>query len=145
MCLFMFLFWYIAGFNSRLALFYSRLGFCKFPIRVTTGIGPQGLDLADHFPGETAAADGKSKNFPVQREKPGIAPPTGRSAISARQRMRPRVGAVAEPGETERRRINQGRIPGDHVGDELSGPGADPEAVAREARSDEETGEALDR
>ena len=57
--------------NSQFGEVNSRLGLRKFPIRWTTGIWSQGLDLARHFCSQTAAEGGKSKKFPAQREKPG--------------------------------------------------------------------------
>jgi hypothetical protein len=57
--------------NSRFGGFNSRLGLRKFPVRMTTGIRPQGLDFARVFCGLTAAGGAKSRKFPAPREKPG--------------------------------------------------------------------------
>src|SRR5216683_2781010 len=86
MCLFLIFFW-CSGFlgnveariffaiNSRFGEFNSRLGRREFPVRSATGIGSQEIDLPCRFSGQTALAWGKSKKFPVRREKPGILPP----------------------------------------------------------------------
>jgi hypothetical protein len=47
--------------------------------------------------------------------------------------VRPRVRAVGEAREAEWGRIDQSRVAGDHIGDELAGPGADAKAVAGKA------------
>jgi hypothetical protein len=49
------------GFNS---LFGGR----EFPVRITTGIRKQGLDLLYHFCSQTTVAGAKSKKFPFRRE-----------------------------------------------------------------------------
>jgi hypothetical protein len=46
------------------------LGGREFPVRTTTGILWQGLDLSHRFCGQTAAIRGKSTKFPARREKP---------------------------------------------------------------------------
>ena len=61
---------------SRLAENYSRLGGQKFPVRAATGIGSQVLGLQRRFDDPVAAITGKSKKFPVRREKPGTLPAT---------------------------------------------------------------------
>jgi hypothetical protein len=93
MCLFLIFFW-CSGFlddlearaffaiDSRFGEFNSRLGRRKFPVRSATGIGSQWIDLLCRFFGQTALMWGKSKKFPVRREKPGNGPSstTGRGA-----------------------------------------------------------------
>jgi hypothetical protein len=82
MYLFLILLWYMAimgrfggpnpiSRNSRFGESNSRLGVRKFPIRGTTGIWSQGIDLAYSFLGQPASEGAKSTKFPSQREKPG--------------------------------------------------------------------------
>src|SRR5215467_1431123 len=84
------------------------------------------------------------------RHHPGAFKPLAQSKRSlrwrsARERVWPRVRAVTKPRQPEWRRIDQGRVARDHVGDELAGPGPDAEAVAGKTGGDEEAGQALDR
>jgi len=58
--------------NSRFGGFNSRLGQRKFPVRAATGIGLQDLDLARRFYGRTALRWANRRNFPLEREKPGV-------------------------------------------------------------------------
>ncbi len=85
-CLFLIFFWcsgvlgdaqarrFIA-INSWFGEFHSRLDWRKFPVRSATGMGSQAIDLFCRFSERTMLAWGKSKKFPVRREKPGILPP----------------------------------------------------------------------
>ena len=57
--------------NSRFGGFNSRLGLKKFPIRVTTGIRSQSLELLRFSWGQMAAEGGESQKFPYPGEKPG--------------------------------------------------------------------------
>jgi hypothetical protein len=58
--------------SSRFGAFNSRLGRCKFPIGIATGIRLQGLDLQQRFCAQTVLAERNSKKCPFEREKPGI-------------------------------------------------------------------------
>jgi hypothetical protein len=60
----------------RFGEFNSRLGGCKFPVRFTTGIRRQGLDLLDHFCNQKTVAWGKSTKFPLRRENCNYGPST---------------------------------------------------------------------
>jgi hypothetical protein len=60
--------------NSRFGRINSRLGGCKFPLRATTGICRQPVDLLESFLPRNGTFVGKSRKFPVQREKLGIRP-----------------------------------------------------------------------
>src|SRR5216683_7967169 len=79
MFLFLILFWALPcwamrrpGHNSRFDVFNSRLGRREFPVRTATGICRQRIDLLYAFIDQTAVGWGKSKKFPVRREKPGF-------------------------------------------------------------------------
>jgi hypothetical protein len=94
MCLFLIFFWCsrvlgdvqarrFFAINSRFGEFNSRLGRREFPVRSATGIGSQAIDLLCRFFGQAALMWGKSKKFPVRREKPGtLLPLKGRNWCS---------------------------------------------------------------
>jgi len=71
MFLFLVLFLCVAEIYSRLVEIYSRLRGRKFPIKPITGICSQVIGLSSGFHGAAAVITGKSKKFPVRREKPG--------------------------------------------------------------------------
>jgi len=73
--------------NSRFGEFISRLGQSKFPFRTGSGICSQRIDFTNCFLVKMALVWGKSKKFPIRREKPRIfALPDGRPR--SRQRLR---------------------------------------------------------
>jgi hypothetical protein len=72
----------LLGHNSRLGVFNSRLGRRKFPFQEATGIGRQELDLLYRFRSPNGGFQAKSKKFPVQREKSGIAPRPEEPAVA---------------------------------------------------------------
>jgi hypothetical protein len=83
MFFFLVLFWYSAvvydagtrtvfAVIPRFGEFNSRLGGYKFPVRFTTGIRGQRLDLLHRFCSQTTVAWAKSTKFPFRREKPAI-------------------------------------------------------------------------
>src|SRR5215468_1989203 len=102
MGLFRIVYWWFAalGSNSRFRRINSRLGRRKFPVSRVTGIGSQDIDLLCDFLGRTAQITGKSKKFPVPREKPGtgslLSGRRAEAAIGARLRDVP----IAEPNQT---------------------------------------------
>src|ERR1700722_6194820 len=63
----------------------------------------------------------------------------------ARQRVRARVRAVAEAREAKRRRVDESRAAGDHVGDEPARARSDAEAVAGKPGGDEKARHRVDR
>jgi hypothetical protein len=85
MCFFLVLFWYsgvvddseahtVFAVIPRFGEFNSRLGGREFPVRFTTGIRGQGLDLLDRFCKQTTVARGKSTIFPFRRENQQFCP-----------------------------------------------------------------------